>query len=307
MNLPLIAVLLTIIVAVIGFYPLLGKGKKKAQIQRDELNKALYFSRLKEIDEDDAQGLVENATTLKSELQKTLLEDIPQSQAPAVIEDKRYGKLWFIAGLLSLFIIGGLAYFPVGAWQAESMMDKTYQKLPYFLERMKEEDTKPMTEAEMEQFAVALRMDLQKDPKNAKNWWLLGQLGMNLGNGRLAYDSYQQAAKREPENLQYKLSYAKVLMYSEDPTDKAQGSDLLREVIRQDHTNFDALSLLAFRYFETEDYKMAAVTWAMMLRLIPADDERVPLIEKSIRAARDALALQEEEKARSITPEKAQQ
>lgn len=307
MNLPLIAVLLTIIVAVIGFYPLLGKSKKKAQTQRDELNKALYFSRLKEIDEDDAQGLVENATTLKSELQKTLLEDIPQNQEPAVIEDKRYGKLWFIAGLLSLFIIGGLAYFPVGAWQAESMMDKTYQKLPYFLERMKEEDTKPMTEAEMEQFAIALRMDLQKDPKNAKNWWLLGQLGMNLGNGRLAYDSYQQAAKREPENLQYKLSYAKVLMYSEDPTDKAQGSDLLREVIRQDHTNFDALSLLAFRYFETEDYKMAAVTWAMMLRLIPADDERVPLIEKSIRAARDALALQEEEKARSITPEKAQQ
>ncbi|EGV05545.1 conserved domain protein [Haemophilus pittmaniae HK 85] len=43
MNLPLIAVLLTIIVAVIGFYPLLGKGKKKAQTQRDELNKALYF------------------------------------------------------------------------------------------------------------------------------------------------------------------------------------------------------------------------------------------------------------------------
>ena len=28
--------------------------------------------------------------------------------------------------------------------------------------------------------------------------------------------------------------------------------------IRQEHTNIEALSLLAFRYFETEDYKMAA-------------------------------------------------
>ena len=73
-------------------------------------------------------------------------------------------------------------------------------------------------------------------------------------------------------------------------------------MIRQDHTNLEALSLLAFRYFETEDYKMAAVTWAMMLRLMPKDDERVPLIEKSIRAARDALDVQEKEKTRSITP-----
>ena len=42
----------------------------------------------------------------------------------------------------------------------------------------------------------------------------------------------------------------------------------------------------------------------MMLRLLEADDPRVPMLEKSIRAARDALALQEEEKAKSVTPEK---
>ena len=49
---------------------------------------------------------------------------------------------------------------------------------------------------------------------------------------------------------------------------------------------------------------MAVVTWAMMLRLLEPDDPRVPMLEKSIRAARDALALQEEEKAKSVTPEK---
>ena len=70
----------------------------------------------------------------------------------------------------------------------------------------------------------------------------------------------------------------------------------MKEVIRKDHTNIEALSLLAFRYFEQEDYKMAAVTWAMMLRLMPEDDSRRELIEKSIRSARDALAEQEEEK-----------
>lgn len=156
----------------------------------------------------------------------------------------------------------------------------------------------------MQQFSTALRIDLQKNPQDAKKWWLLGQIGMNLGDARLAFDSYQKANKLEPDNLQYKLGYARVLMFSEDTTDKLKGSDLLREVIRKDHSNIEALSLLAFRYFETEDYKMAAVTWAMMLRLMPKDDERVALIEKSIRAARDALEIQEQEKSKSITPEK---
>ena len=42
-----------------------------------------------------------------------------------------------------------------------------------------------------------------------------------------------------------------------------------------------------------------------MLRFIWSRmNPRVPMLEKSIRAARDALALQEEEKAKSVTPEK---
>ena len=31
----------------------------------------------------------------------------------------------------------------------------------------------------LNQFSTALRLDLQKTPKDAKKWWLLGQVGMN--------------------------------------------------------------------------------------------------------------------------------
>lgn len=304
MNFALSLLAITLLVALICFYPLLRPIKAKNDQKRDELNKALYFSRLQEIEQDDAQGLVENVGQLKQELQKTLLDDVPYHQENVSQSGASFGKTWFVSGLLALGIIAGTAYFMVGAWQSETMLEQTYAKLPYFYERMKEEDTKPLSDAEIQQFSTALRIDLQKNPNDAKKWWLLGQLGMNLGDARLAFDSYQKANKLDPQNLQYKLAYARVLMFSEEPTDKLKGSDLLREVIRADHTNLDALSLLAFRYFETEDYKMAAVTWAMMLRLMPKDDERIPLIEKSIRAARDALEIQEQEKSKSITPEK---
>lgn len=305
MNFALIFILTTLVVALICFYPLLRQFKVKHGQKRDDLNKALYFSRLEEIEQDNSQGLVENVEQLKQELQKTLLDDIPSNvQENVDYSGKSYGKVWFASGVLALGIIAGSSYFIVGSWQAESMLEQTYAKLPYFFERMKDEDKNPFSDAEMQQFSTALRIDLQKNANDAKKWWMLGQIGMNLGDARLAFDSYQKANKLEPDNVQYKLGYARILMFSEDATDKLKGGDLLRQVIRQDHTNIEALSLLAFRYFETEDYKMAAVTWAMMLRLMPKDDERVPLIEKSIRAARDALEAQNEEKSKSITPEK---
>ena len=305
MNFALIFILTTLVVALICFYPLLRQFKAKHGQKRDDLNKALYFSRLEEIEQDNSQGLVENVEQLKQELQKTLLDDVPSKvQENVDSSGKSYGKVWFVSGVLALGIIAGSSYFMVGSWQAESMLEQTYAKLPYFFDRMKDEDKNPFSDAEMQQVSTALRIDLQKNPTDAKKWWMLGQIGMNLGDARLAFDSYQKANKLEPDNVQYKLGYARVLMFSEDATDKLKGGDLLREVIRQDHTNIEALSLLAFRYFETEDYKMAAVTWAMMLRLMPKDDERVPLIEKSIRAARDALEAQNEEKSKSITPEK---
>lgn len=305
MNFTLIFILTTLIVALICFYPLLCQFKAKHGQKRDDLNKALYFSRLEEIEQDNSQGLVENVEQLKQELQKTLLDDVPSKvQENVDYSGKSYGKIWFASGLLALGIIAGSSYFMVGSWQAESMLEQTYAKLPYFFERMKDEDKNPFSDAEMQQFSTALRIDLQKNANDAKKWWMLGQIGMNLGDARLAFDSYQRANKLEPDNVQYKLGYARILMFSEDATDKLKGGNLLREVIRQEHTNIEALSLLAFRYFETEDYKMAAVTWAMMLRLMPKDDERVPLIEKSIRTARDALEAQNEEKSKSITPEK---
>ena len=304
MSLWLSILTLTLMAALVCFFPLLKKNVQKPSVQRDTLNKAFYFERLKEIERDEKQGLLENAEQLKVELQQSLLEDIPQQAAEQINEDKNYGKLWFVSFLLALGIIAVPAYFSVGAWQTEIMLEKSVEKLPHFFERMQTEETNPLSESEMQQFATALRLDLQKDPNNAKNWWLLGQIGLNLDKPQMSLDSFARANKLDPKNNLYKLAYARILMFSEDTTDKLKGSNLLREVIREDHTNIDALSLLAFSYFETEDYKMAAVTWAMMLKLLPKDDQRVPVIERSIRSARDALDAQEQEKRQQITPSK---
>ncbi|QIM68061.1 c-type cytochrome biogenesis protein CcmI [Basfia succiniciproducens] len=297
------ALVFTLIMTFICFYPLLrGQTDREQETNRDSLNKAFYFDRLKEIEEDEKQGLLDNAAQLKTELQQSLLEDIPEGVTEKT-DKKAYSKLWFVSAFLFLGIIAGVSYFKVGGWQSQEMMAKSYEKLPYFYERLQEEDTKPLDDTELQQFATALRIKLQKEPNDADGWWLLGQLGTAMGNGELAHNGYSKAAELKPDNTDYKLAYARTLMFSDDKADRAKGNELLKEVIRSDHSNLQALSLLAFNYFEEEDYKMAAVTWAMMLRLLPEDDPKRALIEKSIRSARDALAEQEQEKHNQMIPQ----
>lgn len=299
MMLWLIAALLTFIVALICFYPLLKNTTQNTNTQRDELNKAFYFERLKEIERDEAQGLLENVSQLKTELQQTLLEDIPDESAlsaekiAAKNSDRTIGKLWFVSGFLGLLIIAGVVYFKQGAWQQQAMFEKAYEKLPYFYERIKTEDENPLSDEELQQFATALRVKLQKEPQDPKGWWTLGQIGMSLNNGHLAFSAYEKAVGQDPNNVEYKLSFARILMMSDNDNEKLQGETLLKEVIRQDHRNLQALGLLAFYYFAKEEYKMAVVTWAMMLKLMPEDDSRRELIERSIRSARDAAIEQE--------------
>ena len=65
MNFALSIIVLTLVVALICFYPLLRSVKAKEDKKRDELNKALYFSRLKEIEQDKQQGVVEPTQPLR--------------------------------------------------------------------------------------------------------------------------------------------------------------------------------------------------------------------------------------------------
>lgn len=287
MILGLIIALFTLIIALICFYPLLCQNFNAKQIQRNELNKVLYFQRVVEIEREHTQGLLDNLEQAKLDLQKSLLNDIPA--VPMLTMDKsavkNEGKLWFVSGLLSLFIIAGATYFSVGSWQFEQMLNNTYQKLSYFQQRAKEENDKPLSDQEMDQFAMALRQHLQKFPKDAHSWWQLGQIAMSNNKSQLAFDSYQKANDLAPDNIEYKLSYARILMFSEAQDDKAKGESLLKEVILQDHGNLDALGLLAFYYFELENYKMAVATWGMMLKLLPENDNRRKLIERSMNVA----------------------
>lgn len=290
MNFWLAIIFITLIVCIVAFYPLLKKNRQINDTKRDSLNKAFYFDRLKEVENEANEGVIDDPEQTKLELQQNLLDDIPETKQTAETSSLNLGKAWFVSLII---LVGGVSfavYSSVGSWFSNSMLDTTHQKLDYFYERLKTEDTNPLSSEEMNQFAMALRVDLQTNPQDDQKWYMLGQIGMALDDGQLAHDAFSKAAQLKPDNLAYKLSHAQLLLFSESPEDKKQGEGLLKEIIRQDHTNFNALSLLAFHSFEKEDFKMAAMTWGMMLKLLPDEDPRKITVERSFNMALSNLS-----------------
>lgn len=303
MNFWLAIVLITLIVCIVAFYPLLKKNRQINDTKRDSLNKAFYFDRLKEVENEANEGVIDDPEQTKLELQQSLLDDIPENnQDIATHSNLNLGKVWFVSLIIFISGVSFAIYSSVGSWFSNTMLDTSHQKLDYFYDRLKSEETNPLSTEEMNQFAMALRVDLQNNQTDAQKWYMLGQIGMALDDGQLAHDAFSKAAQLKPENIDYKLSYAQLLLFSEVAEDKKQGEGLLKEIIRQDHTNFNALSLLAFHSFEKEDFKMAAMTWGMMLKLVPDEDPRKITIERSLNMALSNLTDTEKQELQKGNP-----
>ncbi|WP_058912717.1 c-type cytochrome biogenesis protein CcmI [Entomohabitans teleogrylli] len=274
-----IAVLL-LSVAGVMFYP----WGKAAAPDRDALNQAFFESRLKELEEDNPPENEEERSRMVAELQHNLLQDIPeQSEAAAAQPVSRWALL---PGVIALAVLSiGVFIKTTGLPRVQEWRAVTAQT-PELMKRVMDQDAAPLTMEEMARLGLGLRTRLQEYPENIESWVMLGRIGMVMNNATTATQAFEQAYKRAPNNEEVKLGYAEVLTRSADPQDNQLGSQLLREVLRADHTNVRALSLLAFNAFEQQNYQEAIGAWQILLRILPQNDQRRAIIERSISQAK---------------------
>lgn len=263
--------------------PAMRQSKENEAASRDTLNKAFYQERLSELEQDEEQGVVAQRGEMIKELQQNLLYDIPGRRDQQVRPINRWALLPGVAILVAVALgfylkTGGLAQ--VTAWhQVQSQM-------PELRERLTNEGAEPLSMEEIARFGLGLRTSLQQDERNIDDWMLLGRVGMALNNATTAIQAFAHAYRLDPNNMAARLGYAEVLTRSDDPRDNQQATAILRKMAAEDHGNPRVLSLLAFNAFEQGDYPQAINAWQAMLKLLPADDQRIAVIKRSIEQAK---------------------
>lgn len=263
--------------------PAMRQGKQGAATSRDALNKALYQDRLHELELDEAQGVVAERPELVKELQQNLLNDIPGQQD---VQTKPITRWALVPGVLLLVVVTLGFYLKTGGLAQVMDWQQVQAQMPELRARVANERAQPLSMEEIARLGLGLRTALQQDDRNINDWMMLGRVGMALNNATTATQAFAHAYQLDPNNLEVRLGYAEVLTRSNDPEDNKQATQMLRKMIADDHTNLRVLSLLAFNAFEQGDFKQAIGAWQVMLKLLPANDQRTEVLKRSIAQAK---------------------
>jgi len=263
--------------------PAMRQGKQGAATSRDALNKAFYQDRLNELEQDEEQGVVAERPELVKELQQNLLNDIPGQQD---VQTKPINRWALVPGVLLLVVVTLGFYLKTGGLAQVMDWQQVQAQMPELRARVANERAQPLSMEEIARLGLGLRTALQQDDRNINDWMMLGRVGMALNNATTATQAFAHAYQLDPNNLEVRLGYAEVLTRSNDPEDNKQATQMLRKMIADDHTNLRVLSLLAFNAFEQGDFKQAIGAWQVMLKLLPANDQRTEVLKRSIAQAK---------------------
>ncbi|MDT3249408.1 c-type cytochrome biogenesis protein CcmI [Serratia sp. root2] len=263
--------------------PAMRQGKQGAATSRDALNKAFYQDRLNELEQDEEQGVVAERPELVKELQQNLLNDIPGQQD---VQTKPINRWMLVPGVLLLVVVTLGFYLKTGGLAQVMDWQQVQAQMPELRARVANERAQPLSMEEIARLGLGLRTALQQDDRNINDWMMLGRVGMALNNATTATQAFAHAYQLDPNNLEVRLGYAEVLTRSNDPEDNKQATQMLRKMIADDHTNLRVLSLLAFNAFEQGDFKQAIGAWQVMLKLLPANDQRTEVLKRSIAQAK---------------------
>lgn len=260
----------------------LWRGEGKQSISRSALNKQLYRQRLLEIGEEREQGILAEEPESLVELQRSLLDDIPDVEHSA-----RGGKsLIWIPGVLVLVLVSLGLYYKLGAWQEVQRWQDASSRLGELSNRILVERDAQVTEQDLLDFMLALRTRLKDEPNDYRGWLLLGRLSLDGNDPDMAREALERAYDLAPQKTMVAVPYAQALMMTGDD---AQADELLRSAIALDPANIEARSVYAFMALQKEDFKTALMRWREMLPLMEKGSTRYAMVERSIDYAEQQL------------------
>lgn len=135
---------------------------------------------------------------------------------------------------------------------------------------------------------MRLKAAVDKNPKDAKAWFLLGRVYMAEENWLAAKSALLVARGLEPENAEFILNAAETeWALNHAPLDEALSTQLI-SILKKDPNQLRARALLARDAYTRKDYPQAINHWEQLLARAPDGSEDAALLRQWIAKAREA-------------------
>ncbi|AVH32508.1 c-type cytochrome biogenesis protein CcmI [Vibrio fluvialis] len=267
--------------------PLIQKKANNDTVLRDELNKAFYKDRLNELQEETAEGLVDNQQDLIADLKQSLLDDIPADKQ-ATQQSQVSTLAVLVPSVLLVVLLSYGMYAKFGNYDKVEHWQQVSGDLPQLTRKLMAPQGQgvELTDQEMEDLTLSLRTRLYYQPEDSTGWLLLGRIAMANRDMQTAIGAMKHAYALEPQDGDIQLGYAQALMLSDDEMDQTQARSILQRLAKRDYVDLRVYSLLAFDAFERADYPSAIQYWGLMQKMIGPNDSRYEMLTRSIDSAK---------------------
>ncbi|EKO3411969.1 c-type cytochrome biogenesis protein CcmI [Vibrio fluvialis] len=267
--------------------PLIQKKANNDTVLRDELNKAFYKDRLNELQEETAEGLVDNQQDLIADLKQSLLDDIPADKQ-ATQQSQVSTLAVLVPSVLLVVLLSYGMYAKFGNYDKVEHWQQVSADLPQLTRKLMapQDQGVELTDQEMEDLTLSLRTRLYYQPEDSTGWLLLGRIAMANRDMQTAIGAMKHAYALEPQDGDIQLGYAQALMLSDDEMDQTQARSILQRLAKRDYVDLRVYSLLAFDAFERADYPSAIQYWGLMQKMIGPNDSRYEMLTRSIDSAK---------------------
>ena len=239
----------------------------------------VYREQMAELELELTQGSMDrhNFNLSQQELTQRLREDAPvAATAASPVAAPAHTKL--LISLLSLTtpLLAFVIYFYIGT--------------PIALAPAQAKAQEQITPQKLQAMAEQLAQRLEKEPKNAREWIMLGHIQRALGRPEAADAALKKALALERNN-DVMIERAEILAQKNKGSFKGEPWALINSVLKADSNNNNALLLAGSAAFSENRFKDALVYWEKVYGLLPASSPDRPGLADAIDTAREGLGL----------------
>ena len=277
----------------LGFVMLPFLKKERVQTITHNANAELisiYEQRLVDLQTDLDNQRIDTVNHAESiiELRRRLLNELSPEKS---LNSKGNNRIFALTGGAFVLALTGVFYGLTGSQQQISAWHDAMDNLADYGERAVMQKGEPLSQNELQAFALALRTKLSRSGDDEVAWMLLGRVAMSLNEFDMAQQSFDKALRMNPDNMQVLISYSQVLLLEGSEANMTRAAGMLSKVLKVEPTNLDAISLLALIAYERKDWPQAKAAFEVLLASMEKNDsrysmisERIADIEKQMRA-----------------------
>lgn len=242
---------------------------------------SIYEQRLVDLQTDLDNQRIDSVNHAESivELKRRLLNELSPEKS---LNSKGNNRIFALTGGAFVLALTGIFYSFTGSQQQISAWHDAMDNLADYGERAVMQKGEPLSQNELQAFALALRTKLSRSGDDEVAWMLLGRVAMSLNEFDMAQQSFDKALRMNPDNVQVLISYSQVLLLEGSEANMTRAAGMLSKVLNVEPTNLDAISLLALIAYERKDWPQAKTAFEVLLASMEKNDSRYNMISERI-------------------------